>query len=38
MMAVLRADKLGGYESISLKKSFDMEYWELEQAKLKAKA
>ena len=35
MMAVLRADKLGGYESISLADSFDMEYWELEQAKLK---
>jgi rhamnose utilization protein RhaD (predicted bifunctional aldolase and dehydrogenase) len=35
MMAVLRADKLGGYESISLKDSFEMEYWELEQAKLK---
>ena len=35
MMAVLRADKLGGYESISLHDSFDMEYWELEQAKLK---
>ena len=35
MMAVLRADKLGGYESISLRDSFDMEYWELEQAKLK---
>jgi rhamnose utilization protein RhaD (predicted bifunctional aldolase and dehydrogenase) len=35
MMAVLRADKLGGYESISLKDSFDMEYWELEQIKLK---
>ena len=34
-MAVLRADKLGGYESISLQDSFDMEYWELEQAKLK---
>ena len=33
--AVLRAEKLGGYESISLKDSFDMEYWELEQAKLK---
>jgi len=26
---------LGGYESISLKDSFDMEYWELEQKKLK---
>jgi len=35
MMAVLRADKLGGYQSISEKDSFDMEYWELEQAKLK---
>ena len=35
MMAVLRADKLGGYESISLSDSFEMEYWELEQAKLK---
>jgi rhamnose utilization protein RhaD (predicted bifunctional aldolase and dehydrogenase) len=37
MMAVLRADKLGGYQSISLKDSFEMEYWELEQAKLKGK-
>jgi len=35
MMAVLRADKLGGYKSISLEDSFEMEYWELEQAKLK---
>ncbi len=35
MMAVLRADKLGGYQSISVKDSFEMEYWELEQAKLK---
>ena len=35
MMAVLRADQLGGYQSISLSDSFDMEYWELEQAKLK---
>ncbi|NOX16482.1 MAG: oxidoreductase [Epsilonproteobacteria bacterium] len=35
MRAVLRADKLGGYQSISEKDSFDMEYWELEQAKLK---
>jgi len=35
MLAVLRADMLGGFESISLKESFDMEYWELEQAKLK---
>ncbi|MBA1437815.1 MAG: class II aldolase/adducin family protein [Epsilonproteobacteria bacterium] len=35
MLAVLRADKLGGYQSISEKKSFTMEYWDLEQAKLK---
>ena len=35
MLAVLRADKLGGYESISESDSFAMEYWELEQAKLK---
>jgi len=35
MLAVLRADKLGGYKSISEADSFAMEYWELEQAKLK---
>ena len=35
MMAVLRADMLGGYQSISIADSFEMEYWELEQAKLK---
>ena len=35
MLAVLRADKLGGFESISEAESFKMEYWELEQAKLK---
>ena len=35
MEAVLRADKLGGYVSIGEKESFEMEYWELEQAKLK---
>ena len=35
MLAVLRADRLGGYKSISEKDSFAMEYWELEQAKLK---
>ena len=33
--AVLKAKKLGGYKSISIKDSFDMEYWELEQAKLR---
>ncbi|RUM62925.1 MAG: oxidoreductase [Sulfurimonas sp.] len=35
MRAVLHADKLGGYKSISVADSFAMEYWELEQAKLK---
>ncbi len=35
MEAVLRADRLGRYESISAAESFEMEYWELEQAKLK---
>lgn len=35
MLAVLRGDKLGGYKSISVKDSFEMEYWELEQNKLK---
>ncbi len=35
MLAVLRADKLGGYQGISLKDCFEMEYWELEQAKLR---
>ena len=35
MKAVLRADQLGGYQSIGEKESFKMEYWELEQAKLK---
>jgi rhamnose utilization protein RhaD (predicted bifunctional aldolase and dehydrogenase) len=33
--AVLQGEMLGGYRSISQKDSFDMEYWELEQAKLK---
>jgi len=35
MLAILRADKLGGYQGISLKDCFEMEYWELEQAKLR---
>ena len=35
MNAVLKADCMGGYESISYQDSFDMEYWELEQTKLK---
>ena len=35
MQAVLQADMLGGYKSLNKKDSFAMEYWELEQAKLK---
>ena len=35
LQAVLKAKDLGGYKSISLKDSFEMEYWELEQMKLK---
>ena len=35
--AVLLAKDLGGYTSICLKDSFEMEYWELEQMKLKKK-
>jgi rhamnose utilization protein RhaD (predicted bifunctional aldolase and dehydrogenase) len=35
MLATLRADMLGGYKSISITDSFEMEYWELEQAKLR---
>ena len=35
--AVLRGDLLGGYKSIDLASSFAMEYWELEQAKLKSR-
>ena len=35
MQAILYAQNLGGFESISLQDGFDMEYWELEQAKLK---
>ncbi len=37
MLAVLRADMLDGYKSINLADSFAMEYWELEQAKLRKK-
>lgn len=33
--AVLQGELLGGYKSISEQDSFDMEYWELEQAKIK---
>jgi len=31
MKAVSKADMLGGYKSISLQDSFEMEYWELKQ-------
>jgi rhamnose utilization protein RhaD (predicted bifunctional aldolase and dehydrogenase) len=33
--AILKGELLGDYECISLQDGFDMEYWELEQAKLK---
>lgn len=33
--AILSAEQLGGWKSLSLAQMFDMEYWELEQAKLK---
>jgi len=35
MLAMLRAEQLGGYRSLNQKESFAMEYWELEQAKLR---
>lgn len=35
MKAMLRAEQLGGYKSLNHKESFAMEYWELEQAKLR---
>jgi len=35
MLAMLRAEQLGGYQSLNQKESFAMEYWELEQAKLR---
>lgn len=35
MPAILRAEKLGGWRALSEKDLFDVEYWELEQAKLK---
>ena len=37
MKAILQGEKLGGYKSISEADSFAMEYWELEQMKLKGK-
>ncbi|MEA3492073.1 MAG: class II aldolase/adducin family protein [Campylobacterota bacterium] len=37
MRAILQGEELGGYQSISESDSFEMEYWELEQMKLKGK-
>jgi rhamnose utilization protein RhaD (predicted bifunctional aldolase and dehydrogenase)/NAD(P)-dependent dehydrogenase (short-subunit alcohol dehydrogenase family) len=34
---ILRAEKLGGWQALSAKHLFDVEYWELEQAKLTKK-
>jgi rhamnose utilization protein RhaD (predicted bifunctional aldolase and dehydrogenase) len=36
MRAILQGEKIGGYQSISEADSFAMEYWELEQMKLKS--
>lgn len=33
---ILRADALGGYRALPAKEIFDVEYWDLEQAKLKS--
>lgn len=33
--AILKAEKLGGYRALDASKIFEVEYWELEQAKLK---
>lgn len=33
--AILKAEKLGGYKALSAKDIFEVEYWSLEQAKLK---
>lgn len=35
MKAIQQAEKLGGWQALSQKNLFEMEYWELEQAKLK---
>ena len=37
IQAILKSDKLGGWRSLKRKDIFDMEYWELEQAKLRKK-
>jgi rhamnose utilization protein RhaD (predicted bifunctional aldolase and dehydrogenase) len=38
MKAMLQAEKLGGWRSLKRADIFDMEYWELEQAKLRSKS
>ncbi len=38
MKAILQAEKLGGWRSLKRADIFDMEYWELEQAKLRKKS
>jgi NAD(P)-dependent dehydrogenase (short-subunit alcohol dehydrogenase family)/ribulose-5-phosphate 4-epimerase/fuculose-1-phosphate aldolase len=35
MDVILRAEALGGYQALSARDLFDMEYWDLEQAKLR---
>jgi NAD(P)-dependent dehydrogenase (short-subunit alcohol dehydrogenase family) len=35
IQSILRAEKLGGFKALSAKDIFDLEYWDLEQAKLK---
>jgi len=35
MTAILKGELLGGYKALTSKEIFDVEYWELEQAKLK---
>lgn len=35
IQSILRAEKLGGFEALPAKDIFDLEYWDLEQAKLK---
>lgn len=34
--AIIKAEKLGGYKALSASEIFEVEYWELEQAKLKS--
>ena len=34
MLSILRAEKLGGFQALGASDIFDLEYWDLEQAKL----